>query len=129
MSVITQKVAPDTQLQRVAGRARKATPGVFGAGQDLASIRKAIKEELARAMRSDARLAAMIIVAEPERIGHKPVGDFLLGTIKCVEFETVQGWLQDAGVNPWRTGYQLAPEHRGALACRLIEFWKSDADL
>jgi hypothetical protein len=123
MSVITQKVAPDTQLQRVAGRARKATPGVFGAAQDLASIRKAIKKELARAMRSDARLAAMIIIAEPERIGNDRIGEWLL-RIRCVEFETVQGWLQHAGVNPWRTGYQLAPRHRGALARQLIAFWK-----
>lgn len=124
MSDMTQTVVRDNQLQGVERRTRKATPGVFGAAQDLASIRKAIHEELRRGMRSDARLAAMIIVADPGRIGEERIGEFLL-RIKCIEFETVQEWLQHAGVNPWRTGFQLTNEHRGALARQLIAFWKS----
>jgi hypothetical protein len=82
-----------------------------------------IRHELSHSMRADARLAAMIVLLEPSRIGDEPIGDFLL-KIKCVRRDTVMGWLQAAGVNPWRAGRSLNECQRRALARELTRFWK-----
>lgn len=83
-----------------------------------------IRRELQRSMRDDARIAAMILLAEPERIGEERIGDFLL-RIKCIEFDTVYEWLERAGVNPWRAGNKLSTEQRRRLARELTDFWKA----
>jgi hypothetical protein len=83
-----------------------------------------IRDGLRRGMYDDARLAGMIIYAEPEAIGDEAIGDFLM-RIKCIRRETVYSWLEHAGVNPWRAGNQLSAQQRGSLARQLTDFWKA----
>lgn len=87
-------------------------------------IRKQLPSLLRKGMCDDARLAAMIILAEPERIGDEAVGDFLM-RIKCIERETVEQWLLAAGINPWRRGRKLTDDQRHRLARELTAFWKA----
>jgi hypothetical protein len=83
-----------------------------------------IDRALLRSMRSDARLAAMIILAEPSRIGDEPIYEFLMH-IKCIRRETVKGWLDAARVNPLRPGRELTSDQRRAIARQLTDFWKA----
>jgi hypothetical protein len=83
-----------------------------------------IRKELSQSMRADARLAAMIVLLEPSRIGDEPIGEFLL-RIKCIRRETVAKWLQASGVNPWREGRLLTKCQQRALARELTRFWKN----
>lgn len=70
------------------------------------------------------RLAAMIILAEPESIGEKTVGQFLMD-IPFMTHEIAGPWLQAAGVNPWRTGSKLTALQKDSLARSLTGFWKA----
>lgn len=70
------------------------------------------------------RLAAMILLAEPESIGEKPVGTFLL-EIPFMTEEIAGPWLAAAGVNPWRKGSKLTGLQKDALARQLTNFWKA----
>jgi hypothetical protein len=45
--------------------------------------------------------------------------------IKCVRRDVVMGWLQAAGVNPWRAGQSLNECQRRSLAKQLTRFWKN----
>jgi hypothetical protein len=126
MSTTTQRVAPDTQLPRVAGRARKATPGATP--QSLEALRRQILVDLSNVRRQEARLAAMILIADRDRIGGRPIGEYLMH-IQGIERQTVAAWLQNAKVNPWRAGEALTIEQVGAIVRQLIAFWKSGADL
>ena len=83
-----------------------------------------IRQELSQSMRADARLAAMIVLMEPSRIGDEPIGEFLM-KVKCIRRQTVTKWLQAAGVNPWRAGKSLNECQRRALAKQLTLFWKN----
>jgi hypothetical protein len=127
MSVITQSVAPGMQLQRVGGRAMKATIGAQRgpSARSLAQLKAQIHDELIAAGRSDARLAAMIILAAPERIGDEPVGEFLM-RIHCIDRDRVARWCQEADVHPWRPGNLLADEQRSRLVRILSAFSKGD---
>lgn len=127
MSVTTQSVAPGTQLQRVGGRATKATIGARRppSAVSLAAIRAKIGEMIRDQRRSDARLAAMIILVAPDRIGDMPIGDFLM-RIHEVERERVAAWLRDADVNPWRAGQHLSAEQRSRLVRILTDFSKGE---
>jgi len=69
------------------------------------------------------RLAAMIILAEPETIGEKAVGDFLL-EVPFMTREIVTPWLQSAGVNPWRPCNRLTGAQKDSLARSLTAFWR-----
>lgn len=82
-----------------------------------------IDRELSRGMRADAKLAALIVYAEPSRI-QEPIGEFLM-RIKCIRRETVAAWLDTAKINPWRSGDNLSREQRAALARLLTDFWKA----
>jgi hypothetical protein len=83
--------------------------------------------ELVRSRREDARIAAMILLSEPQRIGNKPIVDFLR-LIKCMDDEegqeTIGGWLRRAGVNPLRPSSKLTKRERDLIAGQLVRFWK-----
>lgn len=87
-------------------------------------IRQHLPRLLRKGMYDDVRLAMMILLAEPERIGSEDIGSFLL-RIKCIERSTVYGWLERAGVNPWRAGNELSGAQRDRLASELMAFWKA----
>lgn len=83
-----------------------------------------IRRALSRSMRDDARIAGMILLVEPERIGDEAVGEFLM-RIQCIARPTVHGWLQEARVDPWRPGKDLSVDQRRRLARLLTDFWKA----
>jgi hypothetical protein len=87
-------------------------------------IRRQLPSLLRKGMCDDARLAAMIILAEPERIGEEAIGEFLM-RIKCIERDQVEQWLAAAGINPWRRGRKLTDDQRQRLARELTDFWKA----
>lgn len=129
MSATTQTVVRDNQLQGVEHRTRKATPGARPAPSALSlkALRAQIVEDLKAARRSDARLAAMIILAEPSRIGDQPIGEFLM-RIHGVERDRVAQWLREADVHPWRPGNCLADDQRSRLVRILSKFAKPPED-
>lgn len=70
------------------------------------------------------RLAAMILLAEPESIGEKTVGAFVM-EIPFMTHEIAGPWLQAAAVNPWRPGSKLTGLQKDSLARSLTAFWKT----
>jgi hypothetical protein len=88
-------------------------------------IRRQLPSLLRKGMYDDARLAGMIVLAEPERIGDEAVGDFLMRTIVEIDRDTVAGWLAVAAINPWRRGRNLTGDQRDRLGRELIAFWKA----
>lgn len=87
-------------------------------------IRQQLPSLLRKGMYDDVRLAAMIILAEPDRIGDEAVGDFLM-RIKCIDRNIVEQWLAAASINPWRRGCKLTDDQRKRLARELTAFWKA----
>lgn len=89
-----------------------------------AEIRSQIPSLLRKGMCDDARLAAMIVLCDPDRIGDEPIYEFLMH-IKCIRRSTVKGWLDAAHVNPLRPGGKLTADQRRAIARQLTDFWKA----
>lgn len=84
-----------------------------------------VRRELSRSRRDDAKLAAMILLAAPERLGTKPIYEFLK-LVKCTEdTDLVTRWLRAAKIDPLRPGRDLTRDERGALARQLTSFWKA----
>lgn len=85
-----------------------------------------IREETLRGRRADARLAGLILYSQPDMIGDKPIGDFLL-QIKCIGRKRVAGWLERAGVNPWRPCSKLSGRERDLIVAQLVRFSKGQS--
>lgn len=88
---------------------------------------RVISDRIRASQREGALTAAAILKFTPERIGDERVGDWLSrighGTIREA---TVAGWLERAGVNPWRPGRELSVRQRYALAGLLLRFAQGD---
>ena len=84
-----------------------------------------IKAQMRQYRREGARLSAMIILAEPQRIGEQTVGDYLM-QIPYMRRETVSGWLRHAGINPWRPCSQLRSHERRLIAGQLVNYSKGE---
>ena len=52
-----------------------------------------LRSEMDRLRRENARLAAMVLLAEPERIADRDIGSFLLEVIPYLDRDTASGWL------------------------------------
>lgn len=70
-----------------------------------------------------ARLAAMILLAEPERIGDQAIGDFIL-QVPYLKRDRAEEWLRRAGINPWRPANKLKSYERKMLAGILVQYSK-----
>lgn len=84
----------------------------------------AVVAQMRRYRREGCRLAAMILLAEPERIGDEPIGDFLL-RIEYLKRDTASEWLRRVGVNPWRACSQLTNHQRRLIAGLLVQYSKA----
>lgn len=75
--------------------------------------------------RRDARVAAMILRADPDYAGDQEVGEWLrrIGA-STIRKETVEGWLEQANVNPWRPVSKMKDHQRAAVAAELDKFAK-----
>lgn len=82
-----------------------------------------IKAQMRQFRLEGARLAAMILYAEPERIGDQAIGDFLL-QVPYLKREVAEEWLRRAGVNPWRSADKLKSWERRTLAEILVQYSK-----
>lgn len=82
-------------------------------------------ERIKRQMRAfrleGAKLAAMILLAEPERIGEQTIGDFVM-QIPYLRREKALEFLRLADVHPWREATRVGPERRRRLAGILYRY-------
>ena len=85
--------------------------------------RPAVRQQMLKCRSEDCRLAAMLLLSEPERIEDKPVGAFLL-EVRFLGLRTVRGWLRKARIDALRPCGELSREERNLLAALLVRFSK-----
>ena len=87
------------------------------------SPQEAINDRIRQSQRFDALTAAAILKFAPETIGDEEVGSWLrrIGSA-TLRKDVAEGWLQRAGVNPWRPGSKLSIRQRMLLIGCLREF-------
>lgn len=88
--------------------------------------RQVVHLGIVRYRREGCRLAAMILLSEPERIGDEPISDFLR-RIENLKLERIYEWLRRAGINPLRPGNQLRYQERQLLAGLLVQYSKGQS--
>lgn len=82
----------------------------------------AVEGQMRRCRQEDARLAAMLLLAEPWRAEGQSIHDFLM-QIRFVKRPRVDGWLAQARVdNPRMPVDQLWREERTRLAGLLVRY-------
>ena len=97
-------------------------PGLVTAPTDQSRPSRVIAEKMRQLRREDARLAAMIVLAESDRIS-EPVIDFLR-RINFVSDRRIAKWMAVAGVHPFTLGADLSVAQRDRLAGQLVLFSK-----